>query len=238
MLTVWSLSTTLVSTLLLGIPALLVTLVDRTGRVPYRIGQLWARFILRTNGVRLQVEGMENISGKESYVFISNHQSNLDGLAVGTALPSPLRFVIKKSLLKLPIMGQAFKLGRMIPIDRSDGHKAVETINQYARELKNGISAYFFGEGSRTRDGRLQPFKKGGVMFSIASRLPVVPVTIVNSFNLLPTGALHIKRGTIRIIIGTAISTRDYCAENADILLEKVRSVIADNLRKYSPQSV
>src|SRR4030042_3117455 len=161
MLTVWSLPTTRVSTLLPGIPALLVTLVGRTGRVPYRIGQLWARFILRTNGVRLQVEGMENISGKESYVFISNHQSNLDGLAVGTALPSPLRFVIKKSLLKLPIMGQAFKLGRMIPIDRSDSHKGVETINQYARELKNGISAYFFGEGSRTRDGGPQPSKNG-----------------------------------------------------------------------------
>ena len=86
MLTVWSLSTTLVSTLLLGIPALLVTLVDRTGRVPYRIGQLWARFILRTNGGRLPVEGMGNISGKESYVFISNHQSNLAGLAEATPL--------------------------------------------------------------------------------------------------------------------------------------------------------
>jgi 1-acyl-sn-glycerol-3-phosphate acyltransferase len=226
-----------ISTLLLGIPALISTLFDRTGRIPYRIGQAWARFILWANGVRIKVEGLENIDKKKSYVFISNHQSNLDGLAIGTTLPSPLRFVIKKSLLKIPIMGQAFKLGRMIVIDRSDHAKAIETINRYARELRNGISALFFGEGHRTRDGRLQPFKKGGVMFSITSKLPVVPITIINSFNLLPSGSLHINKGTIRIIIGTAISTRDYCVENADMLLEKVRTIIADNLSKYGAQS-
>lgn len=227
----------MISTLLLGIPALISTLFDRTGRIPYRIGQAWARFILWANGVRIKVEGLENIDKKKSYVFISNHQSNLDGLAIGTTLPSPLRFVIKKSLLKIPIMGQAFKLGRMIVIDRSDHAKAIETINRYARELRNGISALFFGEGHRTRDGRLQPFKKGGVMFSITSKLPVVPITIINSFNLLPSGSLHINKGTIRIIIGTAISTRDYCVENADMLLEKVRTIIADNLSKYGAQS-
>jgi len=237
-LTLRSFSTTLVSTLLLGIPALLSAFFDRTGRVPYRIGQAWAKFILLTNGVRIRVEGLENIDRKKSYVFISNHQSNLDGLVIGTTLPSPLRFVIKKSLLKIPIMGQAFKLGRMIPIDRNDHKKSIETINRYARELRNGISAHFFGEGHRTRDGNLQPFKKGGIMFSITSKLPVVPITIVNSFNLLPSGALYIKKGTIRIIIGTAISTKDCCLENADLLLDKVRSVIAENLSKYGAQSV
>ncbi|MBN2159059.1 MAG: 1-acyl-sn-glycerol-3-phosphate acyltransferase [Spirochaetes bacterium] len=236
-LSVRSISTTLVSTFSFGILALLSAFVDRTGRVPYWFGQVWARFILITNGVRINVEGMENISRNESYVFISNHQSNLDGLAIGTTLPSPLRFVIKKSLLKIPIMGQAFKLGRMIPIDRSDPQKAVETINRYARELKNGISALFFGEGTRSKDGRLQPFKKGGIMFSITSKLPVVPITVINSFNLMPSGALHIKKGTIDIIIGKAISTRDFCAENADMLREKVRNVIAENINRYSPRS-
>jgi 1-acyl-sn-glycerol-3-phosphate acyltransferase len=229
-----SLSTTFIFTLILGIPAVLTALFDRTGRVPYRIGQAWARMILRTNGVRVRVEGLDNINSRESYVFISNHQSNLDGLVVGTSLPSPLRFVIKKSLLKLPIMGQAFKLGRMIPIDRGDSKKAIETINQYARELKNGISVLFFGEGHRSRDGALQPFKKGGIMFSITSKLPVVPITIVNSFNLLPSGALHIRKGTIRIIIGKAISTIGCGGEKAEMLTEMVRAVISENLGKHA----
>ncbi|HOT46601.1 MAG TPA: lysophospholipid acyltransferase family protein [Spirochaetota bacterium] len=231
-------SITFAATLIFGIPAVLSAMVDRTGRIPYRIGQVWARIILRLNGVRVRVEGLPNIDTKTSYVFISNHQSNLDGLAIGTSLPSPLRFVIKKSLLKIPIMGQAFKLGRMIPIDRSEGQKAIETINRCGRELTDGISALFFGEGRRSRDGKLQPFKKGGIIFSITSRLPLVPVTVVNSFNLMPAGALHIRKGTITIIIGTAIPTSGFGPEHADQLRERVWSVISENLKKYAPQTV
>ncbi len=233
--TVRTMTIMIVASLMLGIPSLLSAFVDRTGRVPYRIGQAWARVVLRLNGVRVRVEGLERINRKTSYVFISNHQSNLDGLAIGTSLPSPLRFVIKRSLLKIPIMGQAFKLGRMIPIDRNDGKKSIETINRYGRELRNGISVLFFGEGHRSRDGRLQPFKKGGVMFSISSRLPLVPVTIINSFNLMPSGSFAIRKGTITIIIGEAISTVDCGIEQAAQLVEKARNVIADNLQKHTP---
>jgi 1-acyl-sn-glycerol-3-phosphate acyltransferase len=195
------------------------------------MGQVWARVVLRLNRVRVRVEGLENIDRKTSYVFISNHQSNLDGLAIGTSLPSPLRFVIKKSLLKIPIMGQAFKLGRMIPIDRSDRKKSVETINRYGRELRNGVSVLFFGEGRRSRNGVLQPFKKGGIIFSITSKLPLVPVTVKNSFNLMPSGALSIKKGTITIIINKAISTMDCSIEQADQLVKKVWTIISDNLK-------
>jgi 1-acyl-sn-glycerol-3-phosphate acyltransferase len=235
-LSVWSISTTLIATLMLGIPAVLAALVDRTGRVPYRIGQGWARFILFANGVRLHVTGLDNIKKKQSYVFISNHQSNLDGLAIGTTLPSPLRFVIKKSLLKLPIMGQAFKLGRMIPIERGDGAKAIEIINRAAGELRNGISALFFGEGHRTRDGLLQPFKKGGFVFSISTKLPLVPITVINSYNLFPSGTLHIRSGIIKIIIGVPIGTEDATAGDADALRDRVRSAILENLARHGAQ--
>ncbi len=229
-LTARSITTTLIATLLLGIPAVLTALVDRSGRTPYRIGQVWARFILFTNGVRLRVTGLDHIDKKRSYVFISNHQSNLDGLAIGTTLPSPLRFIIKKSLLKIPIMGLAFKLGRMIPIERGDGAKAIETINRATGELRNGISALFFGEGRRTRDGLLQPFKKGGFIFSITTKLPLVPITVVNSYNLFPSGALFIRKGTIEIIIGAPIITEKMRPEDATALRERVRGIILENL--------
>ena len=225
-----TLSIVIFATLLLGLPALLAALVDRTGRVPYRIGQAWARFILWSNGVRLRVEGLEGVDRRVSCVFVSNHQSNLDGLAIGVSLPSPLRFVIKKSLLRIPIMGQAFKLGRMIAIDRSEGEKSVETINRAARELKNGISALFFGEGSRTRDGSLGPFKKGAAIFAIRTGLPLVPVTVTGGFRLLPPGTLHIRGGVLRIVIGPAIPTAGLTPDDAERLTETVRRVIEENL--------
>jgi len=237
LLAIRSFVTIFVVTVVFGPPALVTAIVDRSGRVPYRIGQVWARLILALNGVKVQVRGLEHIDKHTSYVFIANHQSNLDGLAVGIALPSPLRFVIKKSLLKIPIIGQAFKLSRMIPIDRHDSKRAIETINRYAKDLRNGISAFFFGEGTRSRDGRLQAFKKGGVMFSLTSKLPIVPVTIINSFNLLPPGSSYIRKGTIHIVIGKAIDTSAIKAENADRLLKRVRAAIARNLHRYSTGS-
>lgn len=221
---------TILSTIVLGIPALLSAFFDRTGRIPYRIGQVWARVILRLNGVQVIAEGLDNINGKTSYVFISNHQSNLDGLVIGTTLPSPLRFVIKKSLLRIPIMGQAFKLGRMIPIDRSDGKRSIDIINRSIRELTNGVSALFFGEGSRSRDGMLQPFKKGGFMFALQTGLPLVPITVINSYSLMPAGTLHVKKGTIKIIIGPAIPTGDYGIEQAGLLMDRVRTIMKENL--------
>ncbi len=229
-----SLTVALVATIIFGIPALLVATVDKSGRAPYRIGQVWAGIILRLNGVRIRAVGLENIDRNRSYVFISNHQSNLDGLAIGTTLPSPLRFVIKKSLMRIPIMGQAFKLGRMIPIDRGDSRSAIDTINRYGRELQNGISVLFFGEGRRSRDGRLQPFKKGGVIFSITSKLPLVPVTVANSFNLMPSGTARIKKGTITIIIGKAIPTIDCGIDHVDGLMSRVHSVISENLKAHA----
>ncbi len=229
-----SLAVALMATTIFGIPALLVACVDRSGRAPYRIGQVWARIILRLNGVRIHAVGLEHIDRNTSYVFISNHQSNLDGLAIGMTLPSPLRFVIKKSLLKIPIMGQAFKLGKMIPIDRRDSRSAIDTINRYGSELRNGISVLFFGEGRRSRDGRLQPFKKGGFFFSITSKLPLVPITVANSYNLMPSGVARIKRGTITIIIGKAIPTIDCGIDNVESLMNRVHSVISENLKNHS----
>lgn len=225
-----TLSILTIATLILGPPALLTALVDRTGRVPYRIGQAWARFILWTNGVRIRVEGLGGINRRVSYVFVSNHQSNLDGPAIGVTLPSPLRFVIKKSLLRIPIMGQAFRLGRMIAIDRSDGEKSIETINRAARELRGGISALFFGEGSRTRDGALRSFKKGAAVFAIRSGLPLVPVTVTGGFRLLPPGSLQIRGGVLRIVIGAAIPTAGLTPDDADRLTESARKVIEENL--------
>ncbi|MEA3223112.1 MAG: lysophospholipid acyltransferase family protein [Thermodesulfobacteriota bacterium] len=231
---VWTLTTTAVYTTVLGTPTIIMGIFSDTARAPFFMGRIWARLIMTTNRVKLQVEGLENVVKHRSYVFISNHASNLDPLGIIRALPRPLRFVGKESLAKIPIFGWAARLGKIIFIDRSDPRKAIETINKAVSDLKDGISAYFFAEGTRSPDGKLLPFKKGGVLFAIRSKLPIVPITVVGSYKLLPKKSLYIKSGILKIIISKPIDTSQYTEQDKDSLLEKVRNTIGKTISNYT----
>ena len=226
----WTILTTVVYTVILSIPIIFTAPFSPTGRVPYRLGWAWAWLLMKTNRVRMQVEGIEKILCSRSYVFIANHASNLDPPAVALALKNQLRFVGKKSLARVPLFGSAVRLAKMILIDRDDSKGARETIDRSIAELKGGISAIFFAEGTRSTDGRLQAFKKGGIMLALKAKLPIVPITIVNSHRLLPKNAVSIKAGIMRIIIGDPIDTNGYCEQDRDLLTRHVRSVIGRNL--------
>jgi 1-acyl-sn-glycerol-3-phosphate acyltransferase len=226
----WTIVTTLVYTLIIGIPVILIALLSRTGRAPYLLGKLWVRLIMATNRVRVQVSGLENLAKRTSYVFISNHMSNLDPLAVARSIPNTLKFVAKKSLARIPVFGWAAKLARMIFIDRADSAAAIETINRYIKDLKNGISAFFFAEGTRSVNGAMKPFKKGGIVFAIKAQLPIVPVTILGSNRLMPKNSVRIRAGIMRIIVGRPIETRGFTLGDRDLLLKKVESVIRATL--------
>ncbi|HDP81275.1 MAG TPA: 1-acyl-sn-glycerol-3-phosphate acyltransferase, partial [Spirochaetes bacterium] len=218
---VWTILTTSVTLIILGVPGILAGIVERKGRALYRIGVTWAWFVFKLNRVKLKVVGAEKLVRTRSYVFISNHLSHLDGLAAVLAMPHTLRFVAKKSLARVPVFGWAFKLARMIFIDRGDSAGAIETINRSARELRNGVSAFFFAEGTRSASGEMRPFKKGGVSFALKAQLPIVPVTIINSNRLLPKGALAIKKGIIRVIVGDPIEIAPFSEKYRDRLLSE-----------------
>lgn len=232
MLAGWTIITTVFYTLIFGIPVIFSALFSRTGRLPYRLGKLWAWFLMRTNRVKIQIEGFEKVIRNRSYVFIANHASFLDPPAVALALKNPLRFVGKRSLAKIPLFGSAIRLARMILIDREDSRNAREIINRAVQELKDGISACFFAEGTRSLDGRLQKFKKGGIVLALKAKLPIVPVTIVGSHLLLPRNALRIKAGVLKIIIGDPIDTSGFSEKDRDALLEKVHAIIRGNLER------
>lgn len=231
---IWTLITTVVYTTALGIPAIVMGLFSNTGKAPYFMARPWAWLIMTTNRVKLQVEGLENIVKRRSYVFISNHASNLDPLAIARALPHTLRFVGKKSLLKVPILGLACRLGKIIFIDRGDPSKAVETINKAISDLKDGISAFFFAEGTRSLDGKLLPFKKGGIIFALKTKLPIVPIAVVGSHNILPKKGLRIRPGVLKVVIGKPIDTTLYTEQDKDTLLTKIRDTIGKTLDHYT----
>lgn len=234
MLGLWPALTTSLYTLVLGPLIILIDLFSKTGETPYKIGRFWAWLVMATNRVKLRAEGLEKIVKSRSYVFISNHSSNLDPLAVAWTLSNTLRFIGKRSLEKIPLFGWAARRARVIFIDRSDSHKSIETINKAIKELRDGISAYFFAEGTRNFNGKLQSFKKGGVVLALKARLPIVPITILDSHKLFPKRALRIKPGVMRIIIGDPIETFPYGEGDKDMILEKVRSIIAQNLQCYA----
>jgi len=229
-LALWAASTTILYTLILGPLLIFLSLFSKTGETPYRIGRLWAGLIMKTNRVKVRIEGLEGIDKKRSYVFISNHSSNLDPLAVAVKLSNPLRFIAKGSLEKIPLFGWAARRAKVIFIDRKDTPQSVARINRVIGELKNGISPYFFAEGTRSLGGRLQAFKKGGVVLALKARLPIVPVTILDGHKLFPKRALRIKPGTIHVIVDPPIDTTPYTEEDREEVLEKVRSVIDRNL--------
>jgi len=232
-LALWAVSTTILYTLILGPALLFASLFSKTGRFPYRIGKLWAWLIMKTNRVRVQVEGLEKIDKGRSYVFISNHSSNLDPLAVAVKLSNTLRFIGKSSLEKIPLFGWAARRAKVIFIDRKDNPRAVAKINRVISELNDGISPYFFAEGTRNVGGKLQAFKKGGVVLALKARLPIVPITILDGHKLFPRRALRIKPGTMNVIVGAPMETSGYSEEDRDTVLEKVRSTILQTLERH-----
>ncbi|HDP80447.1 MAG TPA: 1-acyl-sn-glycerol-3-phosphate acyltransferase [Spirochaetes bacterium] len=230
---IWTLFSTSVITLVMGVPALLAGIIERSSRALYRVGQVWVWLILKANRVKLRAVGVEKVMRDRSYVFIANHLSHLDSAAVAMVLPHVLRFVAKRSLARIPVFGWAIKLGRMIFIDRGDSAGAIETINQAVKDLRNGISAFFYAEGTRSETGRMRPFKKGGIVFAMKAKLPIVPITIIDSNRLLPKGSLSIKSGLIKVIVGDPVDTTEYTDENRDYLVKKIQDIISANLARY-----
>lgn len=230
----WTILTTTIYTFIIGIPLIITAFFSKSGQLPYIMGKSWAWLIMKTNRVKIHIEGFEKILKTRSYVFISNHSSNLDPPAVALALKNQLRFVGKKSLGSIPIFGWAVHLARMILIDRNDSTAARDTLNKAISDLKDGISACFFAEGTRSIDGRLQNFKKGGIMLALKARLPIVPITVIDTHKLLPKNCLRIRSGVVRIIVGDPIDVSAYSEKDRDILLQKVREVIKGNLQRLS----
>ncbi len=230
---IWTTLTTVVYTVLVCSVIIVIAPFSRDGRVTFYLGKFWSWLVLKSNGVRLNVMGGAKVTKDRSYIFISNHTSNLDPPIMALSVDNVVRFVAKKSLTKVPFFGQASKMARMIYIDRDNSQAAIETLNESLRELKNGISACFFAEGQRNTSGRLGQFKKGGVMMALRAGLPIVPVTIVDSCRLLGKKSVAITPGEVDVIIGDPIDTRGCTEEHKDLLLEKVRTVIAANLEKF-----
>jgi 1-acyl-sn-glycerol-3-phosphate acyltransferase len=222
------------STAVLGIIAISVSFFTRTGNVVHIIARIWGRAILFVSRIRVTVKGLENIDPSQSYVYMANHQSNFDIPVLLAHLPVQFRWLAKAELFRIPIFGRAMRGAGYIEIDRFNQKSAFESLNQAAGKLKNGVSIMMFPEGTRSRDGKIRPFKKGGFVMAIGSGEPIVPVIIKGTWPIMAKSSLRINSGDVTLQIERPIRTTDYTRATKEDLIESVRTVICRGVEEGS----
>jgi 1-acyl-sn-glycerol-3-phosphate acyltransferase len=208
------------------IVAAMIGVRNTKGGIYDRTGRVWATALLKVAGVEVNTEGFEHIPAGQPVVYVSNHQSFFDILGLLKVLPDSFRFVAKKELAKVPVFGGSLKAAGHIYIDRQRRAAAFESYEQAAKVIQNGMSAAVFAEGTRSRTGKLLPFKKGPFVLAIAAQVPVIPVYCANTFDILPKAHFRIRPRPITLYFGEPIPTSGMDYEDRNELLTKARTVI------------
>jgi 1-acyl-sn-glycerol-3-phosphate acyltransferase len=213
---------------------LIITPFHRTGKLFHTLARFWAYGTLKVCGVRVIVEGKENVDFSRSYIYVSNHASQFDIPAVVAAIPDQIRIVYKKELEKIPIFGWGLKYGKTyIGIDRGRGQDAIQSLEKAASRIRNGASVLLFGEGTRSPDGKLQQFKRGPFNLAMRAGVPIVPVAINGSYKILPKHSFRIRPGTITLVLSSPIKPPVNEGKEAELKLrDEVRAAIERNLKE------
>ena len=217
------------------VPASLLTvlfgLFDSHGKYANLISRFWSWLILTVGGVSLRVNGLSDLDPRRQYVFMVNHQSNIDIPVLLYGLSGfQLRWLAKKEMLWVPFLGWAMWAARHIAVDRGDRNDALRSLKKAQERMAGGISIVFFPEGTRSSDGTLLPFKRGGFLLAVKTQTPIVPVTINGSGKILAKGEWRVRPGEIRVTVGSPVSVEGDGAKNLRALSARVRELIAANL--------
>jgi 1-acyl-sn-glycerol-3-phosphate acyltransferase len=214
------------TTAFFAILAIIVSFFTRTGNPVHIVARIWSQSILMVSRVHVSVKGLSNIEPDKSYVYMANHQSNFDIPVLLGYLPVQFRWLAKAELFKIPVFGRAMLGAGYVKIDRFNRQSAFASINKAARRMKDGVSVMIFPEGTRSKDGSIRQFKKGGFVMAIKSGVPIIPVVIRGTWPIMAKSSLRINRGDVEMEIAKPIDTSGYSMETKEELMEKVRTVI------------
>ena len=190
------------------------------------LARSWSGWVTSFAGVKVVVEHRASLDPSQPYVFMANHASSLDIWAAFVAVPRRVRMIAKKQLARIPLFGWVMWAGRFIFIDRKNAVAARRSIEKAEQRIRNGDSVLIFPEGTRTRDGNLGPFKKGGFHLAVRAGVPIVPVALRGTRDLMPRGSYRVRAGTVTVIIGEPIPTQGLSEEERANLHERVRGLI------------
>ncbi|CAB1075816.1 Acyl-CoA:1-acyl-sn-glycerol-3-phosphate acyltransferase (EC [Olavius algarvensis Delta 1 endosymbiont] len=220
------------STIFWGLAAIFTSFFTRTGNPVHKVARIWARGILFVSRIKVTINGLANIDPTQSYVYMSNHQSNFDIPVLLAHLPVQFRWLAKAELFKIPIFGRAMRGAGYVKIDRFNQQSAFESISEAAGKMKNGVSVMIFPEGTRSRDGKIKNFKKGGFIMAVDAGVPIVPLVLKGTWSIMDKSSMRINKGEVSLNIGAPIATADYTRENKDDLMQSVRAIICEEFEK------
>lgn len=216
-----------ISCLFFSIGAIVSLPLDRSGKTFFWCGRTWTKLSLILCKIHVDVQGLENVDRYGNYILVSNHASMFDIPVMMNIFPH-IRIMFKKELSYIPFWGWALRWGHHIMVDRSKGTEAMKSLERAANDVRSGGQVLLFAEGTRTRDGKLLPFKRGAFSLAAKSGVPLVPVTINGSFRILPKGSFDIRSSNIGVIIDHPIDTTAVKTRADEVaLMEKVREIIA-----------
>ena len=220
------------STIVLGVIAIIISFFTRTGNLVHIIARIWGKGILFVSGINVTVYGLDNIDPSRSYIYMSNHQSNFDIPVLLACLPVQFRWLAKAELFKIPLFGRSMRAAGYVKIDRFNRESAFESINEAAAKMQNGVSVMIFPEGTRSRDGKIRAFKKGGFVMAVDSGAPIVPVILQGTWPIMDKSSLRINAGNVALHIEKPIDTSGYTRHTKNDLVESVRAVICEGFEK------
>jgi len=223
MLTFWSVALPIAA--LLGFPW---TFLTRDVSFLYRMAMWGAWTGVRLAGVKIEPVGLEKIDATRTYIFMSNHTSNLDPPILLPLIPRRTSVMAKKELFSYPILGDTMRIGDLVPVDRGNRDAGISAVRAAAAVIRQGINMTIYVEGKRSFDGKLLPFKKGPFYLAMECGVPVIPVTIVGTHEIMPKARFGIASGTAKIVFHEPIEPRDFGSR--DCLMKRVRAVINGGL--------
>lgn len=229
--TIWVAINVLAATIPFSLLVVIGSYLGASSRFYDQIPRYWARWILWATGVRVEVQGMENLSPDSAQIIVSNHVSWYDVLALAAWTPKRYRFVAKKELSRVPLWGHAWVAAGHISVDRTDNQSAVASLDQAGRTiLEDNSSVIIFAEGTRSRTGALQPFKKGAFILALQNGIDIVPTAVLGTRHIMSRDSWRIRSGRIIVRYGPPVSPAGYDVRRRDELIARVRSEVEQML--------
>ena len=218
-----------VYTIVLGAASLVSSLFDRRGYFAHRCARAWSWLILKTTGVRVRVEGLERITPGTTYVFVSNHQSIYDTPVIFASLPYQLRIIAKESLAMFPVLGWHLRRGGHLFVDRRHPDRA-GILRRWRALVSEGLSLIIYAEGTRSPDGRVRRFKGGSFLLAIEAGLPIVPIAVIGTRQVMPKGRLRTEPADVTLVVHDPIvppAIEAPTARDAKALADQVHAIVA-----------